>query len=457
MNEVSLVPGHPKDLVGRLVAGLLMLVAVSVALPLAPAAAATIPAGLTRTAATPTTVSLRWKAVSGAPMYRVQYSTKSTMVNPVSRRFTANEARIIGLEPSTAYYVRVRVITTGGASLSAYSPPVKMMTSAPVAPVASATSPLRVASYNVRCANCYAHLPNELPWSGRRDAVVAAIRDEDLDVIGIQEASQGWLKDSAGRAYDLSQFEDLQQRLGSPWELTNSRRNNCVKSTTPSRCVYQDQGASQGTRILYNSSRVQMLASGSKLLPSKADGTSPRYLAWAILLQKSTGMKFFFADSHLEDDKGYYDLRKAQAETALQTIQARNTANLPVIAVGDFNSSRFADPSNAPMTPTCAPASATRSAAKPSPCPRLTDRPALRVHLAEQLQRLRPAGLGPPHLGQRLLHRLHAHHPDAGERVGDRRPARRGRQVRRRHPLRPQHDPDDGLPARLTPTTARNS
>ena len=112
--------------------------------------------------------------------------------------------------------------------------------------------------------------------------------------------------------------------------------------------MYQDQGASQGTRILYNSSRVQMLASGSKLLPSKADGTSPRYLAWAILLQKSTGLKFFFADSHLEDDKGYYDLRKAQAETAVQTIQARNTANLPVIAVGDFNSSRFADPSNAP-------------------------------------------------------------------------------------------------------------
>jgi endonuclease/exonuclease/phosphatase family metal-dependent hydrolase len=91
-----------------------------------------------------------------------------------------------------------------------------------------------------------------------------------------------------------------------------------------------------------------MLSSGAKLLGSKEDGSSPRYLAWAVLRQRSTGTKFFFADSHLEDDKDLYALRKSEAEVAVQTIRERNPDGLPVIAVGDFNSSRFSDPTNAP-------------------------------------------------------------------------------------------------------------
>jgi hypothetical protein len=37
-----------------------------------------------------------------------------------------------------------------------------------------------------------------------------------------------------------------------------------------------------------------------------------------------------------------------EAEVAVRTIQDRNRADLPVITVGDFNSSRFANPTNAP-------------------------------------------------------------------------------------------------------------
>jgi endonuclease/exonuclease/phosphatase family metal-dependent hydrolase len=347
VNEASIPSARAGRLAGRLAAGLLLVLLVLATLP-APSASAAVaaPTGLRSTAVTPTTASLAWGAVSRAPEYRIKYSTSATMTNPVFHRFAATSAKVIGLQPSTTYYVTVRAVTTDGASLSPYAAPIRVKTAAKPVVATSASSPLRVASYNIKCANCTGS--GELGWADRRSAVVSAILKEDLDVIGVQEASQGWLKDASGKSIDLSQFEDLQQRLGAPWQLTNNKRNNCVKSTTPTACEYKDQGASQDARILYNSNRVEMLANGSKLLPSKDAGSNARYLAWATLRQRSTGLKFFFATTHLQPGTDSYDLRKQETEVAVQTIKARNTENLPVISVGDFNSSRFADPSNAP-------------------------------------------------------------------------------------------------------------
>lgn len=348
MNAVMSSAVPPARLFGRSAVALLLALLALTSLPAPAASAAPTPSGLRSTAQTPTTVTMAWTAVPGAPKYRLKYSTRASMTNPVFHRFAGNQAQVIGLKPRTTYYVAVRVITTGGRVLSPYSKPVKVTTAARTTHrVSTFSSPLRVASYNIRCANCYIGLPNERRWSERRGAVVAAIHQENLDVVGIQEASQGWLKDGNGRPIPLSQFEDLQQRLGGPWRLTNDKRNNCVRHTTPSRCQYRDQGASGGTRILYNSARVELVSSGTKALPSRS-ANSTRYLVWAVLRQRSTGAKFFFANSHLDAAKSAYALRKAEAEVSVQTIKARNTGRLPVIAVGDWNSSRFADPSNAP-------------------------------------------------------------------------------------------------------------
>ena len=219
---------------------------------------------------------------------------------------------------------------------------------------AAASIPLRVGSYNVRCANCYAHEPNELPWAGRRSSVVATIKAADLDVVGLQEAGQSWLKNAAGKLIDLSQFEDLAARLGAPWRLTNTKRNNCVKDTTPTGCVYADKGASKGTRILYNANRIELLAAGSKLLAYDKAESSQRFVSWAVLRQRSTGLKFFFADAHLDPAKDsagstrFADLRRRQAADLVATIRTHNTAHLPVITVGDFNSSKWSLPSNGP-------------------------------------------------------------------------------------------------------------
>jgi endonuclease/exonuclease/phosphatase family metal-dependent hydrolase len=333
-------------LAGRLVAALVMVLLVLASLAVPAASAAQAPTGLSATAVSRTTATLTWDAVPGASRYRVQYATRASMDHSAYQRVRGTRSRLTGLKPGTTYYVRVRATATDGAKARPYSQVATVRTARrPVKLLASA--PLAVGSYNVKCANCLENLPNARPWSERRSAVVATIRNENLDVIGVQEASQGWLTDADGQQIDLSQFEDLQQRLGEPWRLTNDKRNNCVDDTTPTDCVYRDQGASQGTRILYNADRVEMLSSGSQLLPSE-DAPNARYLAWAVLRQRNTGLQFFFANSHLQYGPDAYALRKKEAEVAVRTIQARNRDNLPVIAVGDFNSSRYARPSNAP-------------------------------------------------------------------------------------------------------------
>ncbi|SER32916.1 endonuclease/exonuclease/phosphatase family protein [Microlunatus flavus] len=378
----------------------------------ADAATTKAPSGLKVGAKTPTTLTLRWKAVAKAPAYRLQYSTSKKMKQAKYQRETRTTGTLDGLTAGKTYYVKVRVIDAEGHNLSKYSKAVKVKTLAEPDPVKTAPTPtpsptstpsptptpsptstpsptatpsptptqtpsptptstptptatptqgaaepVRVASYNIKCANCFSGVPNELRWEGRRQAVVDTILGQHLDVVGLQEAGQSWLKDESGKSISLSQFEDLRNRLGGTWTLTNANRNNCVKSTTPSNCVYKDQGASQDTKIIFDSARVAMLDQGSKQLPFVDPDDNARYVAWAQFRQLSTGNRFMFASTHLEPTKdkagstAFYDLRRTQTEVALAAVQEHNPEHLPVVFVGDLNSSRFAhsySPTNAP-------------------------------------------------------------------------------------------------------------
>jgi endonuclease/exonuclease/phosphatase family metal-dependent hydrolase len=316
-------------------------------------AATATPSGLKSSNQTSTSVSISWNSVSGAPRYRVQYSTKADFSGPGYNRFTTTSAEIRGLKANTTYYLRVRAISADGTTnLSPYSAAITAKTKAALATTtASAVNPLSVASYNVKCANCFSGVANELPWADRRSAVVNNIKAQKPDVIGIQEASQGWLKDP--RPGGLSQFEDLQERLqaaGANYQLTNAKRNNCVKDTTPTNCVYADKGASQGTKLYYNPSTVALVGQGSLALPSIKASDNPRYLAWGIFTQKSTNKKFLVGNAHLEPAPGaaYHTLRTKQAQAITAELKKRNPQNLPVLMVGDMNSHKWTTPTNAP-------------------------------------------------------------------------------------------------------------
>lgn len=295
------------------------------------------PSGLASSGKGSSSVSLKWGSRGSGLRYRVQYSASSSMSGASYKRFTSTSGTISGLKPKTAYWFKVRVITADGANLSPYSGAVKVTTAATTTTgggTTSGSSQLRVGSFNIKCFNCMADHPNERSWWDRRADVVSDIKSQSLAVLGIQEASQAWLPaKEGGKGQDLSQFEDLRNRLGGSWKLANANRNNCVRAKTPTKCVYKDQGASKGTKILYDASKVTLGRQGSKLLPSPEDD---RFMAWATFTQRSTGKKFFFATAHLEPDKDW-NLHVQEATTLAKEVAKRNTDHLPTFITGDMN------------------------------------------------------------------------------------------------------------------------
>ena len=306
-------------------------------------AATAKPEGLRVTATASTSVALGWKSSAAGAYYRLKWSADADMSDPSYLVVHASAATVAGLAPGTRYWFKVKRVTADDLKLSGYSATVTATTAA--ASAASRSAGLRVGSYNVRCASCSSDRPYDRPWSERRNDVARAIKAQHLDVLGLQEAGQGWLKNAKGDKVDLSQFEDLRNALGGSWRLANTARNNCVRSKSPSKCQVKDQGASQGTKIVYDSSRVVLLRQGSKKLPS-LESSNPRYVAWAELRQRSTGKRFFLADAHLENEAKNNAIRVKEARALADEVKKRNVDHLPTLIVGDMNSHKHTKPSN---------------------------------------------------------------------------------------------------------------
>jgi endonuclease/exonuclease/phosphatase family metal-dependent hydrolase len=154
--------------------------------------------------------------------------------------------------------------------------------------------------------------------------VVQQILEEEIDVLGTQEAF--W---STGNSLPAGtdQFTDLRNGLnaaGEPFEVTNT-----------------DRSVGKGTRILYNTDTVEKLTSGQFKYTNQVSGKTDRYLAWATFRHKASGTSFFFADTHLSPDSS--TVKKQQWQELIAKVKALNTGSLPVIVGGDFNTSKFGD------------------------------------------------------------------------------------------------------------------
>lgn len=209
---------------------------------------------------------------------------------------------------------------------------------------------LKVGSFNVRVGSGYhtSRGPYEKPWTTRVPVVVDQIKREGIDVMGVQEASAS----TKYTATDVPQFQDLANRLGSPYKLTDTDRY-CYDSDKAGNCR---TGASSSDRIIYNSARLTLLDSGTRKLDTRsAEDGSGRYVGWATFLDKRTDKKFFFVNTHLEPNKGSTHngpKRAAQTKIILNEIAEENTDNLPEIFAGDLAASKFdaASPSNVAHT-----------------------------------------------------------------------------------------------------------
>lgn len=179
-------------------------------------------------------------------------------------------------------------------------------------------------------------------WRERRPVVVKEILGARLDVVGLQEANQSSIY-SRSLDYGKNQYLDLKAALnnaGGHYALTNEYYYNCVKHTSNQNCVYQYRGASGGNRIIYNTDTVSMLSQGSLLYKAQTKGKNSRYLVWAKLRMKATGTEFLFTDTHL--DPYTPSMRQAEWDEAIAQTN-RLKGSLPVIAGGDYNTSKFAD------------------------------------------------------------------------------------------------------------------
>jgi len=302
-----------------------------------------VPAGLHVVSKTYRSVVLDWAHLPGAASYRLQLTRSPRLTGGKKYGLRPSSMGTFGLLPGRLYYARVRGIDRDSRAVGPWSKPMLFRTNpAPPPPKQPA---LTVASFNVRCALCYTGMNGEEPWSVRRSAVVKHVMSRRPDVIGFQEASQGRVPGT-----ETPQFVDLRSRLraaGGEYEITNAVPYNCQRPETPIGCVPQNRNASQGTRIFYNTKTVSLVRQGSKLLPS-CDDCNNRYVAWAILKQRTTGKSFFFANIHTQFKPIYADLRRDEVRMMMDEIARRNPKKLPTFVVGDFNSTRYQSPRNVP-------------------------------------------------------------------------------------------------------------
>jgi endonuclease/exonuclease/phosphatase family metal-dependent hydrolase len=165
--------------------------------------------------------------------------------------------------------------------------------------------------------------------------IVRQVVRHRIGVLGIQEANNGpggiW-------KHGWNQYLDLRRALsnaGVPYRLTARAAHNCRNPWSGARCVRRDRGASKATRILYDTARYREVRSGAIRYRKTA---GDRFLVWAVFEVRRTGKRFLFTTTHLTSSN-----QRAKARQWRQMIRHlhRLKGNLPVIATGDMNASKY--------------------------------------------------------------------------------------------------------------------
>ncbi|SMF05314.1 endonuclease/exonuclease/phosphatase family protein [Pseudobacteriovorax antillogorgiicola] len=152
---------------------------------------------------------------------------------------------------------------------------------------------LKVMTFNVRTE--LANDPGEQNWQARKQEVVHAIKYQDPDLLGIQEAT--W-----------QQFDFIRSRFP---QLSSSPRN----------------------QMFFRNDRFEFLASGTVNLVD--DKWGDRFAEWVKLRRIATGEQLIFSSSHWGVDTNAQNGSAGAVRDNLPYIN--NNWQIPTIIAGDFN------------------------------------------------------------------------------------------------------------------------
>lgn len=257
-----------------------------------------------------TSLALRWSTDAKKVRYEVQVDSDEEFASPRTKKVTKRRLTVGGLKYKPAYSVRVRVTDDEGTALSPWSAAERRKT--------AREAPLRVGSFNVLKSSAG-------NWGARRTAVAETITSQEMDVVGLQEATP------ASVAGGVRQYADVVRALGPDWALTED-------STGPTGEV----------RTVYNRKRVTLVDHGYQEIPGSTRFGVMRYISWAIFEQRSTEKKFVFLNTHFITSKARsrFGPRAAAAGQMARLASSVSGGKLPVIMAGDFNSAALRGPGN---------------------------------------------------------------------------------------------------------------
>jgi endonuclease/exonuclease/phosphatase family metal-dependent hydrolase len=198
---------------------------------------------------------------------------------------------------------------------------------------------LRVATWNVNSVAASRDYRG-YTWADRRTRVAAGIEASGANVVATQELT------TADAGNGKRQWEDLRDLLAKPAYGGYSIANPDVGSAN---------GGTKGAHIFYQASVLTRLdgaiVSADAVTPDWPSGLTDRYFSWAHFRHDATGKEFLVASLHLPsgDSADMAALRVREAK-AVDSYLSGKAYGLPIVVMGDFNSSFAESPSGAQKT-----------------------------------------------------------------------------------------------------------
>ncbi|MCU1537289.1 MAG: hypothetical protein JWP82_1640 [Humibacillus sp.] len=289
-------------------------------------------------------------------------SSTTFTLSPSRRSVTLTAAQVASagapIASANHLYYRFKAVnvTASGTGVRAW-PYLQNVAVAPAVPATTGT-PLRVATFNVRTATAATGVS---PWTTRVTGIARTILRQQPGIVGLQELGIGRADGTSTpiTAGTLTQVRSLLDTLaaqgGARYQLVRSTR--FVAPGTPE--------AIQGARILYDTSRYQLVSSCpersdslplstsswssscSVVLPTLTgdDPWTTRRATYAVLADRTTGREFYVVSAHLDQRQStsasteltYERLRATQVRTVLARVDQLNTGHLPVVMTADLN------------------------------------------------------------------------------------------------------------------------